>query len=849
MEIIKIEEQELKKKYPFDMYARYACIRDIINLNRKNAARLKVLDVGGRGNILKNFLQNDDVYYLDPCVDVSDKNHIMGDGCCMPLKNGSFHWVVSADVFEHISAEKRIQFLDENLRVAHDGVILAAPFYAKEVVRAEANVNEINKLLTEGQEHKWLAEHMKNGLPLEKDIEQYLMRRQFEYQKLSNNALVFWEILTGASLIANNSPYEEIKNELDAFNYFYNTQIYPFDSVEPAYRKVYFIKKKKDLKGIEINIKNDLSSDIVNSALRLVTQIICVQKKIINEKDKQLQQKNIDLVNIRNELDRQVQTSKAIEDELAYQLQAEKKKSDEFIKYLHAVQIKSDDIFKLLQSEHELANQLHAEKKKSDKLTRHLHAAQIKSDDIFKQLQAEQARSEALTKKVQAEQIISDNLASQIKLIQSSVSYRVVQKLNRIKPLMAIYHFFRPFFKGLFRLGFKQHRDVQNPLIRSGIEPPIPPEICDGKTRILLVSYYCPNRYHAGGLRILDIYSILRQNFQNIHLELYTIQRPNIDKDYSSLGNIFDRIYFAKGNVLSFAELAELRGASMSYDVVDFQFLEAAKDIDKFRHVAKKILFTPMELLLRNGLIEMNLKTICGSGLREICLARKANLTICVSDADSRTLKMFSRCKNIQALPTGLSPFEFENELSPDYRPVDVKDKKKTVIYLAYFGSLTNLKALDWYIRNVHPIVQKEVPSYVFLIAGNGDLAKFSSYEDEHLRILGPVDKIAPILSQAKVGIAPALSGSGFRGKINQYALCGLPCVASPLAANGLVYKNGKEIFIESDPKRFAKKIISLLLDDELNQRVRAAARDICMKNYTWKSRLADIPKIYGMPL
>ena len=107
----KIIDEQLKKEFGFDLYGRYAIIRDIIEKNRSNGEIFRVLDVGGRGNFMKKFLPNDDVYYLDPFVESDDKNFIKGDGCAMPLDDLSFDWVTSADVFEHIQKEKRENFL------------------------------------------------------------------------------------------------------------------------------------------------------------------------------------------------------------------------------------------------------------------------------------------------------------------------------------------------------------------------------------------------------------------------------------------------------------------------------------------------------------------------------------------------------------------------------------------------------------------------------------------------------------------------------------------------------------------------------------------------------------------
>jgi glycosyltransferase involved in cell wall biosynthesis len=265
-----------------------------------------------------------------------------------------------------------------------------------------------------------------------------------------------------------------------------------------------------------------------------------------------------------------------------------------------------------------------------------------------------------------------------------------------------------------------------------------------------------------------------------------------------------------------------------------------------------------MELLLRALSIELRrcvisprtlsiakLKNLVNFSIQEIRMTRLADLSICVSEPDARFLRQGALCTSVQSLETGLSPFEFEYELSDNYLLYPVESKQKTVLYMAYFGSETNILALEWFVQNVHPLIKERVADYSLLVAGRGDLSRFRKFEDGNLEIMGEFESVAAIASQAKVGIAPALSGSGFRGKINQYAICGVPCVASPIAAEGLAYQNGSQIFVESSPRLFAERCVSLMTDNALNQAVRSAAREVCLNNYTWESKLRETRSIY----
>lgn len=281
----------LKSEFAFDQYGRYALIRDIIRVNRRNNEKFKILDVGGRGNILKKFLPDDDVFYVDPLVDSEDQNFIIGDGCALPLENDSFDWVTSADVFEHIPPTKRIKFLVENIRVARLGTILAAPFFSEEVKQAEINANESYKILSGGADHIWLKEHLKNGLPKENEVENYIKSTGFQFEKFNNNQLFLWETLIGICFNVSYNYTESIKDKFRKFNYFYNTEVYPFDSANPSYRKVYFIKKTINLKTpdfLNAPINDTLFLLTIKMGIDLVNTIDNENKTIIQKKDQEL---------------------------------------------------------------------------------------------------------------------------------------------------------------------------------------------------------------------------------------------------------------------------------------------------------------------------------------------------------------------------------------------------------------------------------------------------------------------------------------------------------------------------------------------------------------------------------
>lgn len=296
------------------------------------------------------------------------------------------------------------------------------------------------------------------------------------------------------------------------------------------------------------------------------------------------------------------------------------------------------------------------------------------------------------------------------------------------------------------------------------------------------------------------------------------------------------------------------------YDVVDVQFHRAAKHIASFRALGDLLVFTSMESQLQSFLIGMrhpfvrlsklavreHWDRMCNA-LEEVVYARKADTVVCVSHTDARWLRRLVWPRNVVVLETGLSTLEFGGALTADFDNRSPARNQRVVLYVAYFNSQTNRDALDWYLRTVHPVVKKSVPSYRLRIVGRGDLTAFQSQADASIEFIGEVPQLGPWIQQSTVGIAPALGGSGFRGKINQYAAFGVPCVASPLSLQGLSYVDKQEVLLARSAEEFADSCISLLVDPARRDQLGRAARARCLLDYTWEAKADEISAIYGV--
>ena len=358
--------------------------------------------------------------------------------------------------------------------------------------------------------------------------------------------------------------------------------------------------------------------------------------------------------------------------------------------------------------------------------------------------------------------------------------------------------------------------------------------------RVLMIATYPPALGHAGGLRMLDIIRLLKQLNPSIYLEVYTSSMKDLCGPIDLVYALADRVLIAEHFDFSLeGYLQKAQGDVRRFDIIDFQFPQPLDVIQSYRKVGKKIIFTPMESHIRNDIIEGN-DEFGQHALLEKEIVNAVDCTVCVSDMDRKALLGHVEGK-VVAIETGISEIEFSLQY-------DTRIAKNSVCYVAYFGSETNRLALKWYLDNVHDLVIDQVPDYKFYIIGKGPVGDILSKEITGVIYVGEVERIAPHIAMANVGIAPAFSGSGFRGKINQYSRLKVPCVASPLAANGLKYIDGESILIADTASQFAHSIISILSKPELHKKLASAANLVSQKYYSWNSKKNDIRDVYNVP-
>jgi glycosyltransferase involved in cell wall biosynthesis len=89
--------------------------------------------------------------------------------------------------------------------------------------------------------------------------------------------------------------------------------------------------------------------------------------------------------------------------------------------------------------------------------------------------------------------------------------------------------------------------------------------------------------------------------------------------------------------------------------------------------------------------------------------------------------------------------------------------------------------------------------------------------------MLGRVDDLQSVFGRVRLTVAPLRFGAGIKGKVLESFAAGVPCVMSPVAAEGLKLSATLERLVADGVEALARAMIELHSDENANRAAAAA--------------------------
>jgi glycosyltransferase involved in cell wall biosynthesis len=139
-------------------------------------------------------------------------------------------------------------------------------------------------------------------------------------------------------------------------------------------------------------------------------------------------------------------------------------------------------------------------------------------------------------------------------------------------------------------------------------------------------------------------------------------------------------------------------------------------------------------------------------------------------------------------------------------------DVRTDIAFLGGYNHYPNVEAVEWFIDKVMPSLRGILPGIKFRIYGSNVPKRLFALADKHQDVIieGWVANVDAVYNTCRIFIAPLQSGAGIKGKVIGALAYGVPCVLSPIAAEGIALGDGIDASLANKPDEWAFAIAQL---------------------------------------
>ena len=224
-------------------------------------------------------------------------------------------------------------------------------------------------------------------------------------------------------------------------------------------------------------------------------------------------------------------------------------------------------------------------------------------------------------------------------------------------------------------------------------------------------------------------------------------------------------------------------------DCFEVIYLHRASNAAKYLGLARqyggraRILYSVADLhnvrLARQAKVEKRAELLAQSRrlrLIESTAALMADAVITHSSVEADWLRRSLRGCNVHVVP-------WEVPLRPTAKPWS---ERRGVAFIGNFLHAPNVDAARVLSEQVMPRVWQQDSSIECLLVGSGMSEKITRLAKPGIVVAGQVPDLRDIFDRVRLTVAPLRYGAGVKGKVLESLAAGVPCVMSPIAAEGI---------------------------------------------------------------
>ncbi len=211
-----------------------------------------------------------------------------------------------------------------------------------------------------------------------------------------------------------------------------------------------------------------------------------------------------------------------------------------------------------------------------------------------------------------------------------------------------------------------------------------------------------------------------------------------------------------------------------------------------------------------------------------------------ISHVDAAHVKVNCPGSRIWVIPNGVDTeyFHTKNHHS---------DAGRNLLFTGVMNYTPNVESIVYFIKEILPLVRRRISDVKLTVAGRNPTLELQKIEKEvhEISLTGYVDDIRPYFERAAIYVAPIISGAGLKNKILEAWSMSKAVVATSLSCDGIDAIDGYNVVIADRPKDFAEKVVQLLSDTNMRDRLAINGRHTVERSYSWLSKSKMLENLF----
>ncbi len=255
------------------------------------------------------------------------------------------------------------------------------------------------------------------------------------------------------------------------------------------------------------------------------------------------------------------------------------------------------------------------------------------------------------------------------------------------------------------------------------------------------------------------------------------------------------------------------------------------------QHNIDEYVWKKFAIYIRNPLYKVfcNCETIKNRKLQELYFPY-FDLILSVSEFDKKMTENYNvSSRNVILAPNGvdINYFKPAQKLKRSSSP--------TIVFGGSIDATMNQGAIQWFIKDIFPLVKKQIPEVKLLIVGRNPPASILGKVNSSINVVANPPDIRDYYSRADVFVVPLRSGGGTKLKTLEAMAMALPVVSTSTGAQGLNVISGEHLYVADEHDIFADKVMEFLLNPVKAEEIALNARKFVVENFSWEAIVYNV--------